>query len=356
MDDGRSSQSIDPLGEPVDRIATAVEARLIPQESLRERVHAEELGHLSAWSQGYVDAALIELRKLPAFAGVLVSLEAGRQYTVELPSGVKRMLASGRATWDRSSDGLLKATIRDSENGHIVGQVKLKEAGLSPETLLALNAVAVQAALADIVYRLQEIDAKIEQVLDEIRHDRYGRIDAGLSLYRQALMIQDNVRREQVLLPALALLAEGQAQLLRSVRHELTRLKPPTTMDIVLKTTPGRDSPTDKFVKRFRAVSDDMAAAIVATRAMMLIYISLGETAAAQTVLGRMLSATQGHAELASTMREYVPSKAAAADDIWRIIDRANLPEITEDFNLPSKLDSRPVLLPGLYVLKDEAA
>ncbi len=258
------------------------------------------------------------------------ALDPLETYLVELPDHVLRGLRRGEFLWDKTGVGLLKATIRNARTGAIEKQVRLRRNQANLSALRAMNEFAIHSQLGEIVARLEAIDAKIEHLLASVTDDRCGKIDAGLSLYHLGIAMEDLGRRQHLLLQALPLLAEGRAQLLRSVHREVTSLEPPSDLELILKSRPLARGPLDDFVDRFKVVAANTAMAMGATRAMVIILEACGEWSAARLAVDQLVDATEGYSDRAVALEAFIPSsKSEDLDQVFWKLTCQQLIELT---------------------------
>ena len=102
------------------------------------------------------------------------SLDPKKLYSLEWPPGMLEAVQNGEATWKKYADGSLAVVLRDKDNKSFVKHLRLRESDVPFQSAAALSNMAVQAALADVVARLEEIDAKLERALVGARADRHG--------------------------------------------------------------------------------------------------------------------------------------------------------------------------------------
>lgn len=152
----------------------------------------------------------------------------GKKYELVFPKEALKKIRLGEWKLNKSSSAVDEFTtsIRDLATNKIVKQVKLREiANLEQiDTLLpSLQNLAIQQALMQITNKLESIEAKIDQIHIELNNDRIAKIQAGYSVYLNALQIDDETLRIEHLNLALSKLIDGRAALIETAKQKFIK-------------------------------------------------------------------------------------------------------------------------------------
>lgn len=263
-----------------------------------------------------------ELRTMPTFVDLARSLGSSSRYVIEWPTEALAAQRAGTAVWQTAADGTLPVVIR-LKNGEIVKHLRLREVADAGQGLSTLNNLAVQASLAQVVGKLEELDAKLDRVLAGARADRLGQVLAGEQLYAQALAARDPGTRRATLHSAHASLATGRGQLLSNVAEQARALKVPTGSALLFRKNPSRE-----LEERIDAMQEDVKAVALATRSMALVTEELGETGMTAVALSQFASKLSEPVRCLRQLSRYVPFRGGIDPaGVWGVLDDHVLPK-----------------------------
>lgn len=288
---------------------------------------------------------LAGLRAVPALSQLVASHGPDVLLTIQWPAGALDALAKGDVTWKKYADGSLAVMLRGPKGKEIVKHLRLREVSLPPETAAALHNLAVQSALAEIIGRLEDLDAKVERVLSGQRVDRHGRIDGGLHLYEQAMAAAPGSARHLQIANALALLNQGRSQLMAFIEDEANSITAPSAWESL--TTLWGETPTTKHTKRMDALAEDAAKCVLATRAIVIIHEEQGDSGSARVAVEQLARVARECAPKLAHAARAVPRKAGGRDPeaIWRFLHRRILPSADAAVRLLGGGGSSPLSL-----------
>lgn len=271
------------------------------------------------------------LRKCPALLD-LVRRNGKPVYSVELPKEAFAALSKGSMSWNPRPDGTLPAVLRNVDSKEIAHHVSLRQANLEPGVLQALNNLAVQTALCEIIGRLEELDEKVDLLLRQGRANRHGKVRGGFRLYEQALEMAPGAARTMALSNAAQSLEGGRSSLMENIEADLKDLRPPSPFKAFRSAmTPGQTA-TEKLTARYALLCDDLAMVLLATRWLVLIHEELEQPGAARKVVHQLAASASEWAPLGRALSAAVPySQDFDPEQVWRLAEQS----------LPPVLDGR---------------
>lgn len=151
------------------------------------------------------------LRQMPSFVEVAKTLKEDTRYRVVMPPGGEDLGRSSRVA------GLYTANVHGVD-GQFVGQAQLER--LTPDFISSVNHLVDQQAYAEILQRLEAIDQRIGDVLTGLHLDRIARVDAGIRLYYQAIVAEDE-SRPLLMANAITELQKGLESSLAELRNDI---------------------------------------------------------------------------------------------------------------------------------------
>lgn len=307
----------------------------------------EGVRQLLARFRGVRGDLIAAFRSAPAVADLARSLDPKKMYEIEWPAGMLEAVQNGDTTWKKYADGSLAVVLRDKDGKSIVKHLRLRESDVPFQSAAAMSNLAIQAALADVVARLEEIDAKLERSLAGARADRHGIVDGGIHLYEQAVVLVHPADRRRLLLSAAQTLAEGRGQLLKFIEAEAAAIQPPTALSGFFKAVPFAETPTQKYVKRMTQLTEDAGKAIVATRAIVLVYEELGETESARVAVMQLADAGRGNAARLATLARSVPATVnlPMPEHAWQLLDQKVIPAADRSVGVLAARNALPLIM-----------
>lgn len=301
----------DMLGQVGD-IQPALDTPVLPRELMLPQCNEAVRQFLDRF-QVSRSAILGALRKVPAFIEAARGLDPRTLYVVEWPKEAVASLQTGHGVWNRAADGTLEAAIRAKNGGGFVKHLRLREAPSAGINLAALNNLAVQSSLAEIIAQLEELATKMDSLLAGQRSDRHAQVDAGEHIYFQALQSHQKDNREHLLRQAILPITVGRSQLLRSIQAQSSVLKIPNGSAPL-----WGETPTQKLSEVFADLRIDLHATMVSTRTLVMIHEELGEPAAASEALRQLAVGLRESAPKLRQLAKYVPySLTANHEQVW---------------------------------------
>ncbi len=158
--------------------------------------------------------------KLPAIADTIRSMAAKESIMVaKMDSYVKKLIETGVYRFSIDKTGEILPTIRDGSG--IVKQVRLDEMYLSPQLSQSLNNLATQAAMAQILDKIECVSESIRQIHIELQNDRIALADSAKDKLFQAMRIQDSRLREIAILNVIGTATDAKRTLIRNFAQNL---------------------------------------------------------------------------------------------------------------------------------------
>ena len=137
---------------------------------------------------------------------------------VKIPKDVIGRLKDGSAEFLSDKQGELLPSIV-GKDGKILRQIRLEDLGkqLTPEKISKLNNMVIQQQLANIYSKLEDIEECVEKINKGQRNDRYGKIESGIYLYRQAINSSNEMIKNNVISNAMQSISDG----INSIKKEV---------------------------------------------------------------------------------------------------------------------------------------
>jgi hypothetical protein len=298
------------------------ESLVVPRELVLPSERSEPIRQFAERFRLSRKSIVTVLQQVPAVIDVVRGLDPRQLYTIEWPPEAVAALKQGTGIWKRNASGSLDTAIRAKNGGAFVKHLRLKEMHEAGVDLSALNNLAVQSALAEIIARLEELSSKVDAVLAGQRTDRQGLVDAGESTYLQALGCRHGDDRLHLLREAVVPLNTGRFQMLRSIESEALALAKPTG------SAPLRgDTPTQRLAAAFGTIQQDMMTAMRATRSLVLVYEELRQPDAAKETVRHFAEILGKPAHTLRELAKYVPySRSADHEEFWMKVDSKLVP------------------------------
>ena len=185
------------------------------------------------------------------------------------------------------------------KNGKIVKHARFK--AVRPSFVKAIRAVGPQVLLVSVAVQLSDIRKAVEQLSLDLHNDRLAEIEAGRNQLAQAFLVENESRREHLMLHAIQSLNTGVAKVVGALRTQIGAL--PTT-DSGLLDNWVRSKAEQAKVKMSLA-SESYQGALFGIQLLSESYAFLGEPKAAAGVLTNLLAAVKacGIAEAAQRAR-----------------------------------------------------
>lgn len=199
--------------------------------------------------------------------------------------GVYKVLCGpAGAQLTRKGEKLFQGVFRD-KNGNIVKHADLQKLG--PDPLSLASQYHSKLMLAQVVESLEEIKQDLAGLGRGLDDDRKAIVLKGISLYRDALLMEDSTSRRQQLLLANSALAEGNIKCLQAMKRAIES-SPEPGFELV-----GLDK-TKKAEKQFTVFFDFFHHYIIGVKTQALCYLVLEEKELAKVkILERLRELSQ---------------------------------------------------------------
>lgn len=145
---------------------------------------------------------------------------------VDLSDELKEKYKKGLLRFDKDKNGNMYAQLRDEKN-HYGKKLNIKEQVNEKDLIIASQLNIIKDVLDDIVDTLENIEENISHILMEFHNDRVGLYYSGLSLYLEALQVNDVSLRNELIVQSLKSLNDSQAQIIQEFKSDITFLRSP---------------------------------------------------------------------------------------------------------------------------------
>lgn len=240
------------------------------------------------------------IRQMPAFVDVVRTLQKGADYRVVMPP-------SGGALGRSRVPGLYTANFHGSD-GKIIGQAQLER--VPPDFISSVNQLANQQAFAEILQRLEALDQRIGDVLTGLHLDRIARVDAGIRLYYQAVVAEDE-SRPLLLANAITELQKGLETLLAELRNDIRYISElPTSFVGAALSFPA---PHDKVDKKIKPMQEAYRAILRSAYFLPVAYESMGNLKSRELCLRQLQDITREFNDDLPTVKCWLAEEDATA-------------------------------------------
>lgn len=256
------------------------------------------------------------LRQMPSIFDLGSNVADSGSYRAVISPEVLRKIEKGVASWDKTVDGFIGATIRDNKTGQIIAQIKLEE--ISPDLLTSISQVAIQRTLAEVVQRLETVDQKITSVLEGQRNDRLAMVESGINLYKQAIAAKNPDNRHHLLINAVDKLDEGRQKLIFSLESDIEFAeKLPRTFWQMLRYAPFRDV-SEEVERKAKPVQQSLQAIIRASYVLASVHEAMGEIDSLQVSLQPLREMLLKVGEKGQRIARLLPYEVVAPpEELW---------------------------------------
>lgn len=145
---------------------------------------------------------------------------------VNLSDDLKEKYKQGLLRFDKDKDGNMYAQLRDEKN-HYGKKLTIKEQVNEKDLIIASQLNIIKDILDEIVDTLENIEENISHILMEFHNDRVGLYYSGLSLYLEALQVNDVSLKNELIAQSLKSLNDSQAQIIQEFKSDITFLRSP---------------------------------------------------------------------------------------------------------------------------------
>lgn len=154
-------------------------------------------------------------QQVASFVDLKNSIQQDSVYKVVIPKDISEKLKDGILKHSIDQQGKLLPTIRN-QKGEITYQLRLEE--MSEEFISNANNLVIQASMAIIIEKLEEITHKVDSILSGQFSDRMGIIRGAIEVYKQSLVTQNVDTKLNLLNQLVVELNIGRAQLIESLK------------------------------------------------------------------------------------------------------------------------------------------
>lgn len=267
------------------------------------------------WSrlwQSNRDTIITTMRKLPAIVKLFTNLTGDGLYRIRLPAGISRQVAA------KLSDKITSGEIR-TQTGQIRGFWKLDKISGFQSSLSALNALAVQSALAAVEERLRSIDRKVSRVLSNLETDRTGLLRGAKAQLEMALA-EASPHRENHLNQAISQLWSVRGQCLDYL--EVCLASPNATEGMTLIEHFFNSGEYENKIDLLSSAQRHLRLGLEATVYLSIGYAQLGESEISSMVLKRTIEELSPLVELGKAAVALLPATSGVAPEkLWTDIE-----------------------------------
>lgn len=162
--------------------------------------------------------------RLPAIAEVIGELAGAEHYMVaKMDPYIQDLIDKGIYRFTIDKQGEILPTIRDAQG--IVKQVRLEDMTMVPNLTQALNNLATQAVMAQILDEIESVGNAIKELHVELQNDRLAKAESARDQLKQARQIQDARLRETALLQVIHSATEAKRILMRNFSQNVHRIE-----------------------------------------------------------------------------------------------------------------------------------
>lgn len=166
----------------------------------------------------------------PALVEVVNGLKTSEQLKLVLNDDVKEAIASGvyKLMGKNDAAGMFKAIVVN-QAGKIqnIPDLKIEKVctGVDPAQIAsAIQGMAIQQQLQDIAEQLEMMTMALNDVLAGQHNDRLAKYYAGVSLYKEAFCLKNEILRQQLVNSAILMLSGAYSELGVSLRYDINRI------------------------------------------------------------------------------------------------------------------------------------
>jgi len=173
------------------------------------------------------------IRKVPAVVNSMNQVKAGELYKAVVPPGSLPKIKDRSIKLKQMSNGLCCPTLADAKTGRFVCHVQLQK--VNPKVLELSSQMALQNAIADITYQLEEINGKLDKILVGQQNDRLAMVDSCEQQYIEAMNVEDEIFKKYMLANVIKTGNDARAQLLKNFRDDIKFIEQLPNKDEKLK-------------------------------------------------------------------------------------------------------------------------
>jgi hypothetical protein len=258
------------------------------------------------------------LRQTPAILEQLRELSRGTTYRIHWPPGLLQKVESGEAIWRQGADGFWPVVVKGAD-GKIIKHLQVE--AIPPDVLATANQLALQSAIAEVIDRLEVIEADLEAILRGQHDDRIAKVKSGIELYHQAFAIEDELQRRMVLTQSIGLLNEGRNQLVESLKSEISFIDdiPESKQELLIHSIFTFRSPCEVVRNKAKSIQHALETILRASSFLVLAYGAINEPEAAKVSLAPLIEVIQETAQRGIKMSRFLPYQPEAPpEELWQ--------------------------------------
>lgn len=161
------------------------------------------------------------IKKIPAFINYLSSLKPQQLFDLGMSGTAESLYKSGKLILKMRKDGNGFLPILCDKSGKFFEQVNIKPNQMKPQLAEALNSMAVQQQLSEILDSLEEMNLKIESITQGQRNDRIGLYYSARQQYIEALNIKDSILKQQALMNVIKTANDARFLLMETMKTDI---------------------------------------------------------------------------------------------------------------------------------------
>lgn len=166
----------------------------------------------------------------PILAEIVTGLKENETVKIVLSDKAKKMIKEGKWSFAKVKDhgDLFRAIIKD-KNGNIVEHAKLvMEDGVKSidpvQLAFAMQAMAIQTQLKDISESLEILSDKLSSVIAGQQNDRIALFYSAEALYREAIISNNPIMKQQMIVEALSTLTNSIESLTQTTLYNVHKI------------------------------------------------------------------------------------------------------------------------------------
>lgn len=171
-----------------------------------------------------IDNLISESLKIPAFSNFIKNCFPDEKLVANIPQKTKKLIDEGVLKFVQKNDGSFSAILKNGNN-KFAEHITLRKELFSPDLLNSINNMAMQAQLADIMERLQEIKVSVDNIYQGQRDDRYALCESAIQQMLSANKIEDKNFRQICIGGAIKSISDGKMQIFYSIKRNVEFIK-----------------------------------------------------------------------------------------------------------------------------------
>lgn len=107
------------------------------------------------------------------------------------------------------------------KDGHIVQHARFKTENIKPDFMKSVSVIGSQILLISIAMQLNRIGEGISKIRSDLHRDRVAEINSGVTLYNQAMTMQNSEMQSKLILNAIQTLNTGIEKTIKSLKIQI---------------------------------------------------------------------------------------------------------------------------------------